>query len=508
MENYKELFLSELDNYIGQVDARLIELERDPRKKTAIFEIFRIFHTVKGMAQTMGYEDLARVSHRIEDLLIPARDTGAVDLSVVEFLFNAVDYLRSTIPALRSNSDVPDSQAILEAIGQLEKGEKTDLLSAGPHTTRTSEIRIRMEKLDKLLNASNELLVARHRLARLSSEINDQRLIDFRDTVDKLIESVRDEVTRLRMLPLSNIFDFFPRWFRDEARKLAQAVELEISGGDIEADRSVIEALKEPLMHLVRNALDHGFSGDSADLGRRNTVKITAVRQKDWIQISVVDNGRGIDWRQIRDLAVERNLISAADARVLDKEGAYRILLRPDFSVRDIVSEISGRGIGLDIVGNAISRLGGRLHISSELGGGSQFSIEFPVSIAIIRAMVCRLDGQRFAIPVSYVQETFNLKEEAVRIVHHRELYRLRDEILPLIRLGDILKCQSNGKKKTVIVVQYLQKKRGFVIDEIIDETDIVTKKIDSLLAHDYYSGSAIYSDGLPMMIIDPRGFQ
>src|SRR4030042_7073490 len=259
-------------------------------------------------------------------------------------------------------------------------------------------------------------------------------------------------------------------------------------------------------MHLVRNSLDHGFSKEDTEAGERNTVRITAAQEKDWINISVIDNGKGIDWEKIRDLAVERDLISSADSRTLDRESAYNILLRPDFSTREEVSEISGRGIGLDIVNNTISRLGGRLYIFSELDKGSQFSIELPVSIAIIRAMIFRLDRQRFAIPLSFVQETFNLKEDNVKPIHHRELYKLRDEILPMTRLGNIIDYHSNSKKKTVIVVQYLQKKRGFIIDEIIDETDIVTKKVDLLLARDYYSGCAIYSDGLPMMIIDPRG--
>jgi two-component system chemotaxis sensor kinase CheA len=506
MENYLELFISELKEYVKQLNNQLLNLESDNRNTKSIIEVFRIFHTIKGMAQTMGFEGLSDLSHAIEDLLGDAKDKGEISPNMIDFLFIAADLLTKSTAALKSKKELPPVSDLLSAISKIKRGEAFIYQKEELGTKDIGEIRIKMEKLDTLFNLANELTIARSRLVKLSEIWEDANLRNLAETASRLISSLQDEVMRLRMLPLKTVFEFFPRWFRDEAKHLGKKVILEIVGGNIEVDRSIIDVLKEPLMHLIRNALDHGIEASSSDRVT-NKVVLTATREKEKIVISVADNGKGIDLEKVRKKAIKTGLISEIEAQHSSDEELYQLLTHPAFSTKEKVTTISGRGIGLDIVNSTVNKLGGKLTISSRLGEGSSFTLELPLSLAIIRSMIFNLDGQRFALPLNYIQETFYAHEDMFQTVYHHELFPLRDEILPLVRLSDRLGCTGKKGRKSVIVVQTHGKRRGFVTDEIIDEEEIVVKKLDPLFTVPVYSGCSIYADGLPILILDPRGF-
>jgi len=228
---------------------------------------------------------------------------------------------------------------------------------------------------------------------------------------------------------------------------------------------------------------------------------LSATREKEYIRINVSDDGKGIDSEEIRRLIVERNLVDYNTAQTLELGELYRFLLRPDFSTKKDVSKVSGRGIGLDIVNKFVKDLGGRLEIKSEKGRGSTFIIELPISLAVIRSFILGMDSQRYALPLNYVQETFYIDDKDIQI-------KLRNNILPLIRLPEKLNCVTKSGKKSVIVVDYEGKKRGFIVDEILNEDEIVVKKTDRFLPSSLYSGCSIYGDGKPILILDPRGFE
>lgn len=506
MENYLELFISELEEYVKQLNKQLLNLESNNHDTKSIIEVFRIFHTIKGMAQTMGYEGLSDLSHSIEDLLRDAKDKGDISPNLIDFLFIAADLLTKSTVALKNKEDLPSVTNILGAISKIKRGEVLVYEKEEFSTKDLGEIRIKMEKLDTLFNLANELTITRSRLEKLSETSDDINLNALADTASRLISSLQDEVMRLRMLPLKTVFEFFPRWFRDEAKRLGKNVSLEIVGGNIEVDRSIIDVLKEPIMHLIRNALDHGIEASSPEQ-EKGMVVLKAVREKERILISVIDNGKGIDIEEIRQKAIKSGLISETEGQHFNEDELYQLLTHPAFSTKDKVTAISGRGIGLDIVNSTVVKLGGKFLISSRLGKGSSFTLELPLSLAIIRTMIFNLDGQRFALPLNYIQETFYAHEDMFQSVYHRELYPLRDEILPLIRLSDQLDCVGNKGRKSVIVVKTQGKRRGFVTDDIIDEEEIVVKKLDPLFTAPIYSGCSIYADGLPILILDPRGF-
>ncbi len=506
MESYLELFISELEEYIKQLNKQLLILESNNRNNPSIIEVFRIFHTIKGMAQTMGFDGISEVSHSIEDLLDEAKEKGEVRPNLVDFLFVAADLLSRSAVALKNKEELPPVRDILDLKTKIKKGETLEYYKEQVSTNGIGEIRIKMDKLDTLFNLANELTITRSRLVKISQDIRNTDLQVIVDTASRLISSLQADIMRLRMLPLTTVFEFFPRWFRDEAKRQRKDVILEIAGGEIEVDRSIIDILKEPIMHLIRNALDHGIEVSAKQVGMGKVV-LKAVREKERIRISVIDNGKGIDLEKIRYKAVKHGLFSDTEAQHLSEEELFRLLTHPTFTTKDDVTTISGRGIGLDIVNSTAIKLGGRLLISSQSGQGTCFTLELPLNLAIIRAMIFRLDGQRFALPLNYIQETFYAHEDMFQTVYHRELFPLRNGILPLVRLSDRLGCVGKRGRKSVIVVQTQAKRRGFVIDEIVDEGEIVVKKLDPLFSAPFYSGCSIYADGSPILILDPRGF-
>ncbi len=506
MKEYIELFIKELEEYTRQLNKHLLKLELDKRETRIIIEVFRIFHTIKGMSQTMGFSSLVDVSHSIEDVLTDVKTKGEISSHLVDFLFMVVDFLALSVNALKNKESLPRSTEVIDALEQIKGGKDVRSLKTRRPSVEISDIRVKMEKLDMLFNLTNELMIVRSRLTKMSKEMNNTGLQILSETASRLISSLQDEVTRLRMLPLSTVFDFFPRWFRDEARRQNKGVSLEIIGEDIEVDRSIIDVLKEPLLHLLRNALDHGVEVYGPEAKEKGEIFLKAVREKDRISISVSDNGKGIDVEEVRRQAIQRKIITEKEAQYYADHDFFRLLTHPDFSTKKRVSTVSGRGIGLNIVSSSVARLGGRLLITSKKDEGSCFTIELPISLAMVRAMIFNLNGQRFALPLNYVRETFFMSDELLKTVYHRELYPLRDEILPLIRLSNRLACVDKEGRKSVIVIEYDGKRRGLIADEILDEVDIVVKKLDPLIAIPLYSGCSIYADGLPILILDPRG--
>lgn len=506
MKDYLELFINELEGYTRELNKHLLKLEREPKETRLIIEVFRIFHTIKGMSQTMGFSSLVDVSHGIEDMLTDIKKKGEISLNLVDFLFTTVDFLSLTINALKNQESLPQSADILDALEKIKMGKGLRSTKTKGLPDEISDIRIKMEKLDMLFNLANELMIVKSRFTKMSKEMDDTRLQILTETASRLISSLQDEVMKLRMLPLSTVFDFFPRWFRDEAKRQKKGVVLDIVGGDIEVDRSIIEVLKEPLLHVLRNALDHGVEVYGPERKGVGKILLKAVREKDRIRISVSDNGKGIDVEEVRRQAISRKIISEKEAHYYTDDDFFRLLTHPDFSTKKSVSTVSGRGIGLNIVSSTVARLGGRLLISSKRNEGSCFALELPISLAVVRAMIFNLNGQRFALPLNYVRETFYMSDELLKTVYHRELYPLRNEILPLVRLSRRLDCDVKEGRKSVIVVEYDGKRRGLVADEILDEADIVVKKLDPLIAISLYSGCSIYADGLPILILDPRG--
>ncbi len=501
LEEYLPLFISETESYIKQLEKNLLILEKDRKNRDSILEVFRILHTIKGMAQTIGFEELGNLAHSVEDLLTEPKTKGEIAEKTIEFLFIIVDYFSQFLKSIKNKTVFPSASEILTICEEIKQGKDVTLKKSSIAGPELGEIRVKMSKIDNLFNLTNELLILKSRLVKISSDIKNSELQNLSETAARLISALQDELMRLRMLPLSTVFEFFPRWLRDEAKKQNKEVDFVITGGELEVDRSIIDILKEPVMHLLRNAIDHGIE-------TKGKIILSATREKELIRISISDDGKGIDTEQIRKLIVERNLVDDNTAQKLKDEELYKFLLRPDFSTKKDVSKVSGRGIGLDIVNKFVKDLGGRLEIKSEKNKGSTFVIELPISLAVIRAFILGMDSQRYALPLSFVQETFYIDDQNIQTVYKHELIKRRNSILPIVRLSAKLNCPTKPGKKAVIVIDSEGKKRGFMVDEILSEDEIVVKKTDKFLPSSLYSGCSIYGDGKPILILDPRGFE
>ncbi|MEO0225942.1 MAG: ATP-binding protein, partial [candidate division WOR-3 bacterium] len=410
---YLELFISETREHIKLLNDNLLILEKKPDNNEAINQIFRSFHTIKGMAATMGYDPLANLAHRAEDILSEIRK-GSISAraSIINYLFSVVDYFEQALEILRSSNEILPNYDLLDKGAAILRGEAITEEVSSRSFYRVEEIKIKMARLDRLINLVNEFILARNRLKYIQSKLKDAELTQITDNLSFLIEELSDEVMMMRLLPLSTVFNIFPRWVRDEAQKLGKDVQFTVEGGNVEIDRSIIDDLKEPILHLLRNALDHGIEKEAS--GKTGFIKLVAHREKDFIKISVEDNGRGIDPEEIRRTAIKNNLIRKDEALKMSQSDILQIVFHPSFSTKEEVTGLSGRGVGLDVVKRAVEKMRGTIDIETAKGQGTKFIITIPIHLATIKVMVFTLAQEIYSLPLASIIETFNISEEDI----------------------------------------------------------------------------------------------
>lgn len=371
-------------------------------------------------------------------------------------------------------------------------------------------MRIPVERLDKIMNLMGELSIAKSRLVQTVQTKNFSALEETTYLIERLVSSLQDETLKMRLLSISYILGHFPRIVRDLSRKENKEVDLEIEGGEIELDRIVLDEISDPLIHLVRNAIDHGIElpQERIKIGKppRGKISIKVIRERGHVVIEVSDDGRGIDFSKVAKIAVEKGIISPQDINSLDSHQILDILTSSGFSTSDKVTEVSGRGVGLDVVRNKLDALGGKLDLETHLGKGTKFILTLPLTLAIIKAMLVFLGGQIYAIPLMNIRETLKIKEEEVKIIKDIEVIRVREEIIPLIRLDREFGIKSWREDKifSVVIVEGRAKSMGLVVDEVIGEQDIVVKPLGSFIKRvKGIAGATILGDGRIALILD-----
>ncbi len=364
-----------------------------------------------------------------------------------------------------------------------------------------------MTRLDHLVNLVSEFILARNRLMRIHSRLKDQELTEITDNISRLTEELSDEVMMMRMLPLSTVFNLFPRWIRDEAQKLEKDVQLIVEGGDIEIDRSIIDDLKDPILHLLRNALDHGIEPRSS--GKVGIIKLSAQREKDFIKIIVDDNGKGIDLDEIRRIALKSNLLKSSTIEKMSNHEILQIIFHPSFSTKKEVTGLSGRGIGLDIVKKAVEGMRGEIEIETAKGIGTKFILTLPLRMATIKVMIFSLEKELYCLPLASIIETFNLSENEIKKVHHHEMVIFRNENLPVVYLKKLLGIPTNGQNRYAAIVAMIgSEKKVILVDNILAQEEMIVKPLDPMVKSRLFSGVSIYSDGRPSLILEPKGLE
>lgn len=423
---------------------------------------------------------------------------------------------------LRTDAAPGEVEAALRAAGEIAEvalggvdapaAEEPGAAPEGPGRAagRVRNIRVDLTRLDALVNAVGELVIVRDRMKQLAPRAAEPELAETMDQAARLIGELQDEIMRARMAPVWQVFDRFPRLVRDAARALGRRIDFVIEGKEIELDRSMLDEIGDPLVHLLRNAVDHGVEPPAerraAGKPETGTLRLTAARERSRIVIRVEDDGRGIHPDRVLAKAVARGVVSAEEARGLSDDEVVRLITRPGFSTAETVTDVSGRGVGLDVVATRVRALGGMLEIASVPGEGTSMTLQLPQTLAIVRALLVRQSGETYALPLTHVGETVQLLPEEVGAVKGKPVAYLRDEVIPLHSLRALLGSNGAGPthKRPAVVLEVGEQRVGLEVDQLLGQQEIVVKAFDA--TDDtlrLFSGATILSDGRPALILD-----
>lgn len=373
-------------------------------------------------------------------------------------------------------------------------------------------VRVNIDRLDTLMNLVSELIIVKTQLEGLNLKENDManNYTDSVEYLERITTSLHDAVMKVRMVPVETVFNRFPRMIRDISRKLDKEIELVMSGEETELDRTVIDEIGDPLIHLLRNAADHGLetTEERMQIGkpRRGTIKLQAYQDGNSVVIEVEDDGKGININKIKNKAIEKGSVTKEEVANMSENEAIELLFRPSFSMADKISDLSGRGVGLDVVKSKITSLGGHVEVQTELGKGSKFIVRLPLTLAIIQALMISIGNEKYAIPLSNIQNIEDVRKEDIKLVQKQEVIVVRNEIIPIIRLRDVLGLPKEDDKDLMmgVIVKKGERQVGFIIDSLIGQQEIVIKSLGKYLSGiDIIAGATILGNGEVALILD-----
>lgn len=535
MENsqYQELFLSESQEILTALNTSLVHLEKNPQDKKCLDDIFRQCHTLKGMAATMGYDKVVQLSHAMENVLTNVREGKCqIQATIISLLFSGFDLLEKLLEDIKSNKEsiihiepllIDLKNSVKEKTG--EKSIKTKQNIAHPsidnHTLDShsvSSIRVNLDRLESLMNGVGELVTSKIRLTELAKKIDDKSLSDAVSNIEHIVNRLQDETMQIRLIPLEYLMNYFPRMVRDAAHKEGKEVNFSIIGSDIGIDRTVLDEINDPLIHILRNAVSHGIELPEVRKAKNKPVegeiKITAHRERNSVILSITDDGSGLDIEKIKQKMMTEGKMSSDELEKMSKEDILMLVTLPGFSLSQTVTEESGRGVGMNVVRHKVEAIGGSMSIQSQVGRGCTISLRLPLSMAIIHVLLVKISNEICAIPLVNIIETINIHRDIVRRVEEQEIIPYRDTVLPLLCLQEKLGFQtkSNSSVKndelSVVVCELFNKKIGLIVDQFIREEEVVVKNLTSSLHRiKGYSGATILSSGRVAMILDAVSF-
>lgn len=550
LDEFQAAFFEEVAEHLQSLEDGLLQLESHPGDEELIHGIFRAAHSIKGTGGALGFTKIAGFTHHIETLLDQMR-IGKLSPSSkrIELLLLATDSLTGLIDAAKGEIDEPDNivsltellQFELEAISDpatdfnMPQGEVEEFslfdeeLTAGPpeatsrsgrekresRSVSSESIRVSVGKVEELINLVGELMISNSMVqqAFIDSKRESHELQEAITEMGLTTRQLQEKVMAVRMISIGTVFRRFPRIVRDLALALGKDIHLEISGQEIELDKQVIEEISDPLTHLIRNAVDHGVGSPAertaAGKPAKARIQLRALHEAGNVVIEVIDDGAGINAERVRNKAIERGLISA-DA-VLSDDETYALIMSPGFSTAEKVTDVSGRGVGMDVVKRNIEALSGSIQISSTPGQGSCFRIRLPLTMAILDGMAVRIGEETYILPLLSIVES--LRPSSKQIIHmpnRRDVISVRGETVPLVFLHQLLGAKTGSIdpcEGLVIVVEHNGKKFGFVVNELIGQLQVVMKSLEANYGRvNGIAGATILGDGRVAMIIDLAG--
>jgi two-component system chemotaxis sensor kinase CheA len=568
-------FLTETQEGLGMLDAALVRLERAPTDSAILGEVFRVVHTIKGTCGFLGLGRLERVAHAAENVLGRWRE-GALSVTPagITLILRAIDSVRSIVTGLEQTGAEPagDDSALIAVLNAAAAGEVIEATApggdaadahapaaapvgappparteaalpavpaprpsaapsdaprpaAGPETpaepvgAAPQTIRVTVEVLEDLMTLVSELVLTRNQLLQLSRHGGDPAFTAPLQRLSQITSELQDGVMKTRMQPIGNAWAKLPRLVRDLGVELGKKIDLVMRGAETELDRQVLELIRDPLTHMVRNSADHGLetpeqrrAGGKPEVGR---ITLNAFHQGGHIVIEIGDDGRGLNVERIRQKALSQGLATEAELAAMSEREVLRFIFRAGFSTAAEVTAVSGRGVGMDVVKTNMERIGGTIEVSSTQGRGSTFTVKIPLTLAIVSALIVESGGERFAVPQIGVVELVRIGGTAegasgprIERIKDAPVLRLRDRLLPLVGLSRLLALGDSAEEEGFVIVSQVGAQLfGLIVDRVFDTEEIVVKPVAPILRHlTLFSGNTILGDGSVIMILDLNG--
>jgi two-component system chemotaxis sensor kinase CheA len=660
LDQYLGLFIDESKENLQKLNESLLKLESNPEDLEILNDIFRVAHTLKGMSRTMGFNNVADLTHNMENVLDPLRSgTIKTNENIITVLFQCLDKLegfigniidgvyedkdsaitdlvkelKSSIEAGGNAKEEKDAAAAVSfneyeltlidnakdqgfkaieilvtltddcvlngvraymvvkaiensgelvktnpSIEELENGNfeksftlylitneanekitevinniseiktvqlndfdvnnsakrefKEQSISASTDNAGDVQslnvdaavkqqlnaknvqqtIRVNANKMDKLMNLVGELVISRTRIVQYSNEVKSTELSSLVGLMGNITSDIQEIVMKLRMVPIEQVFNRFPRLVRDISKELGKDINLIITGKDTEIDRVVVDEIGDPLVHLIRNSLDHGLETpeDRINAGKsaKGTLELVAFNEGDNILIKVCDDGKGIDPEKIKALAVKKGMITQELAKNMSEKDALDLIFAPGFSTAQVATDLSGRGVGMDVVKSKVSALGGTVGITSKVGVGTTITISLPSNMAILQALLINVGAETYAAPLNYISEVIDVPIEQVKKIQNKEVIVLRGKTLPLVRLHKLLEVpdfvEENDKPLTVVIIKSQGKSSGLIVSELVGQQEVVIKPISkNLCFEDNISGAITLGNGQVALVLN-----
>jgi len=664
LNQYLDLFIDESREHLQNINENLLELEKEPTNLAIVNEIFRSAHTLKGMSATMGYEDLASLTHQMENVLDAIRNNKiSVSSSILDVVFQSIDDLEAMVESISTGGDGKrDVKEVVLKLAAIEKGtefieekveeknesdqltlqydeydytvieqsvdqgfnvfeikveltascilkaarsfmvfesleQNGEILKSNPSVDKleteqfdavfyvtfitkidksevknvimkiseihnvevtsfdlnrikqeteqkevmneiaaaekevavtvaketeqknkataqsnSKTIRVNIERLDILMNLFEELVIDRGRLEQISRDLSHGELQETVERMTRVSSDLQSIILNMRMVPIDTVFNRFPRMVRQLSKDLNKKIDLNIIGAETELDRTVIDEIGDPLVHLIRNALDHGIEKPEVRVAKgkpeTGTVELKAFHSGNHVFIEVKEDGAGISREKVLEKAIKNKIVTEQQASTLTDKQVYELIFASGFSTAEVLSDISGRGVGLDVVKSKIESLGGTVSVDSILGHGTTFSVQLPLTLSIISVMLVELQKEKYAIPLSSIIETAFIKKTDIMSAHNQKVIDFRGKVVPLLYLNDLFNVPFESENHTdgisVVIVRKGDKLAGLVVDSFIGQQEIVLKSLGNYLTNVFaISGATILGDGQVALILD-----
>lgn len=547
---FKDIFLMEVEDHIQKLNDNVLALERigtapekSVEKNKLLNEMMRSSHTIKGSSASMGYVRLAYLTHVLEDIFDGARRGELqIDKPIFDKIFYAVDEIEKSISNIKTSDTESDTDGLAAelkslagvtttGIGKSVHKQEPEIATAEPvvsavaadEAVQINYIKVPVSRLEQLMGLVEELHINKMNLEALAQK--HKEIKDVSRQISLLVAGIQFQVTQARMVPLEQVFARFPRMVRDLARSQGKTIIFEVIGNKIELDRTIIDKIGEPLIHLLRNAVDHGIT-------KEGKIVLRAVREGDRVMFSVENDGHSIDFDRVREAAVRKGIIGAAEAKDFNEERVKELLFRSGLSTREVVTDISGRGVGLSVVKRFVDALNGRLLIDNQ-PAGVRFTMVLPLTLAIVNVLLVLIEGNKYAIPFVNIERLTKAGADNIRQFADRDIATIGNDYVSLIRFDELLNkkeavplgaliqkdqpianarlkpkkassADSKQKHMVVVIIKNEKYSLGLIVDKLIDIQEVIVKPLSPLLQGiKCFSGSTILGDGQVVPILD-----